>query len=112
MSKSRKRQSISPRMRMQVFIRDHFTCQYCGNMAPFCRLEVDHQIALANGGEHRIDNFVTACSTCNIGKGVLRTLTASKLADIERGELAYIDGEHLMLDGDPYLRAIYGELVV
>lgn len=107
-----KRPSISKHMRMRVFIRDGYVCQYCGDHPPYCKLEVDHRLALANGGKHEMSNFVTACHGCNRGKGVMRTLTAARVAHLAEIELAAIDGEHLYFDGDPWLRAIYGELVV
>ena len=51
-----------------MFERDDFTCQYCGQSAPDVVLHVDHKRARANGGSDSIDNLITACSACNIGK--------------------------------------------
>ena len=44
------RKTISKKIRFEVFKRDSFTCQYCGRMAPYIVLEVDHINAVANGG--------------------------------------------------------------
>ena len=36
------RKPLSKKIRFEVFKRDAFTCQYCGQMAPDVLLEVDH----------------------------------------------------------------------
>jgi hypothetical protein len=56
-------------MRFEVFKRDGFACQYCGAHPPAVTLEVDHIVAVANGGESSVDNYLTACMPCNRGKG-------------------------------------------
>ncbi len=52
--------------RFNVFLRDRFTCQYCG-----CEedLTFDHVIPRSKGGLTRWDNVVTACAPCNLAKG-------------------------------------------
>lgn len=54
--------------RFQVFQRDEFTCQYCGQKPPTVVLEVDHIIAKSKGGKDDIDNLITSCFECNRGK--------------------------------------------
>ena len=66
-----KRRSLRPSIRFEVFKRDGFTCQYCGNQPPAVVLEVDHIIAVASGGTDDIENLLTACFGCNRGKGAL-----------------------------------------
>lgn len=51
----------------EVFRRDNFTCQYCGQRP--LRLTVDHIIPRHRGGQHSWDNLVTACPSCNLRKG-------------------------------------------
>ena len=63
------RKSISKKLRFEVFKRDSFTCQYCGQMAPDVVLELDHINPVVNGGNNDILNLVTACMDCNRGKG-------------------------------------------
>lgn len=77
-----KRRAISKKTRFEVFKRDGFKCQYCGAHPPGVLLHVDHIVAVAAGGENGIDNLVTACEPCNLGKGA-RALTAvpQSLAD-------------------------------
>lgn len=57
-------------LRWQILQRDLFTCQYCGQKAPDVILHVDHKEAYTNGGSNDPSNLITACSACNIGKGL------------------------------------------
>jgi len=59
------------RLRFQVLERDNYQCQYCGQYAPNVRLEVDHRVAVADGGSNDLTNLVTACFACNQGKNGL-----------------------------------------
>lgn len=52
--------------RFNVFLRDRFTCQYCGSRDD---LTFDHVIPRSRGGLTRWDNVVTACAPCNLAKG-------------------------------------------
>lgn len=63
------RKSLSKKIRFEVFKRDKFTCQYCGDKAPDVILEVDHILPVAAGGGNEMLNLITACRDCNRGKG-------------------------------------------
>ena len=52
--------------RFNVFLRDKFSCQYCGSRE---ELTFDHLLPRSKGGETHWDNVVTACSSCNVEKG-------------------------------------------
>jgi 5-methylcytosine-specific restriction endonuclease McrA len=52
--------------RFNVFLRDRFTCQYCGERD---ELTFDHVVPRSKGGHTTWDNVVAACSTCNLRKG-------------------------------------------
>ncbi|HCM83768.1 MAG TPA: HNH endonuclease [Rhodospirillaceae bacterium] len=54
--------------RFNVFLRDHFTCQYCGHRFPTHELTFDHVIPRTKGGRTNWLNVVTACSACNVRK--------------------------------------------
>ena len=69
------RKSLSKKTRFEVFKRDNFTCQYCGQMAPDVVLQVDHISPVKEGGTNDIMNLITSCVDCNSGKG------AKKLTD-------------------------------
>jgi len=50
----------------EVFLRDKFTCQYCGKKAP--DLTLDHVVPRRQQGSHTWENVVAACSRCNMRK--------------------------------------------
>jgi len=52
--------------RFNLFLRDAFTCQYCGAGED---LTFDHVIPRSRGGRTTWENIVTACAPCNLHKG-------------------------------------------
>jgi 5-methylcytosine-specific restriction endonuclease McrA len=56
--------------RFNLFLRDGFACQYCGEGG---NLTFDHVIPRSHGGITSWENVVAACSRCNLKKGA-RTL--------------------------------------
>lgn len=52
--------------RFNVFLRDRFSCQYCGSRED---LTFDHVTPRSRGGLTTWENVVTACSPCNLTKG-------------------------------------------
>ena len=66
----KKKAETAPGKRFQVFMRDKFTCVYCGRSPEKdgIALHVDHRVARNNGGQDVLDNLVTACVDCNLGK--------------------------------------------
>ena len=55
--------------RFNVFLRDRFSCQFCGEALPTHDLTFDHLIPRSRGGRTTWENVVTACSPCNLLKG-------------------------------------------
>jgi 5-methylcytosine-specific restriction endonuclease McrA len=55
--------------RFNVFLRDAFSCQYCGGPFPSEVLTFDHIVPKSRGGRTSWDNVVTACAPCNLKKG-------------------------------------------
>lgn len=55
--------------RFNVFLRDRFSCQYCGDRLPTHELTFDHVIPRSLGGRTTWDNVVAACAPCNLAKG-------------------------------------------
>jgi 5-methylcytosine-specific restriction endonuclease McrA len=53
--------------RREIFLRDNFTCQYCGARAK--DMTLDHVIPRHRGGKHTWENLVSACRSCNHRKG-------------------------------------------
>jgi 5-methylcytosine-specific restriction endonuclease McrA len=55
--------------RFNVFLRDRFACQYCGEPFPSHELTFDHVVPRSRGGRTTWENVVTACGSCNLLKG-------------------------------------------
>ncbi|WP_114964700.1 HNH endonuclease [Alkalilacustris brevis] len=61
--------------RFNLFLRDNFSCQYCGATGD---LTFDHVVPRARGGRTSWENVVAACAPCNLRKGS-KSLRASGL---------------------------------
>lgn len=57
--------SDAPLNNSELFIRDNYTCLYCGERHTPSKLTRDYVEPLAGNGESRWANVVTACQTCN-----------------------------------------------
>jgi 5-methylcytosine-specific restriction endonuclease McrA len=55
--------------RVNVFARDKFTCQYCGERPHRSQLNLDHVIPRSLGGRTTWENVVCSCVECNRQKG-------------------------------------------
>ncbi len=55
--------------RFNLFLRDRFTCQYCGGAFRAHDLTFDHVVPRSKGGMTHWENVVAACSQCNVIKG-------------------------------------------
>jgi 5-methylcytosine-specific restriction endonuclease McrA len=55
--------------RMNIFLRDQYSCQYCGENFQKGNLTLDHVIPIVQGGKKSWENIVTACKPCNQQKG-------------------------------------------
>ena len=51
--------------RENVYIRDDFTCQYCGDRLPARHLTLDHVVPASHKGKKVWTNVVSACRECN-----------------------------------------------
>jgi 5-methylcytosine-specific restriction endonuclease McrA len=58
-----------PFTRFNVFLRDRFSCQYCGDGRSASELTFDHVVPRSRGGRTSWSNVVTACTCCNLTKG-------------------------------------------
>lgn len=54
--------------RRSIFLRDNFSCQFCGEQFAASELTFDHLIPRANGGTTTWENILTACIDCNSQK--------------------------------------------
>jgi hypothetical protein len=62
------RSQLSQAKRFHILKRDNYTCHYCHRTG--VALEVEHVVALYNGGTNDDSNLVAACHDCNQGKGI------------------------------------------
>lgn len=51
--------------RSNLWRRDQFECQYCGDMFTGDKLSIDHVLPSSRGGSTTWDNCVAACKPCN-----------------------------------------------
>ena len=59
---------IARPLRLALYLRDGFACQYCGrdlHAAPPREVTLDHLVPQCRGGTHEPSNLVTACLACN-----------------------------------------------
>ncbi len=55
--------------RKNLFARDDFRCQYCGQAQPTSQLSLDHVVPRSLGGKTTWENIVCSCLGCNSRKG-------------------------------------------
>jgi 5-methylcytosine-specific restriction endonuclease McrA len=69
--------------RINVYLRDGFRCQYCGEQKPMDGLNYDHVVPRVRGGRTAWENIVTSCYACNDRKGS-RTLAQAGMKLLRR----------------------------
>ena len=55
--------------RENIYVRDNYSCQYCGDQFSTKGLTMDHVVPAVQGGKKTWTNIVTACISCNQKKG-------------------------------------------
>lgn len=65
----KRRLDYVPFSRANIYARDQYTCQYCGDPFPTSDLTFDHVVPVAKGGRKDWENIVTCCISCNRRKG-------------------------------------------
>lgn len=55
--------------RKNLFARDSYACQYCGQRKPTTQLSLDHVVPRSQGGKTTWENVVCSCMQCNSRKG-------------------------------------------
>lgn len=94
--------AISKSLRFEVFARDGFTCQYCGQRPPDVILECDHIHPRAKGGTDDTLNLITACVDCNRGK---RAKVISAVAPRPDADLAMLKVQQEACEIERFLKA-------
>lgn len=54
--------------RKNLYLRDNYTCAYCGRKLKSSELNIDHIIPRSKGGKHTWENVVCSCYRCNTRK--------------------------------------------
>ena len=103
-----KRKPLSKKSRFEIFKRDNFKCQYCGQGTPDVVLECDHIEPVSSGGNNDHENLVTACFSCNRGKGA-RSLDGNLPNLSERREV--MKERKLQMNAYEKLRREYRETI-
>ncbi|MBP3243359.1 MAG: HNH endonuclease [Ruminococcus sp.] len=64
------RKLMTKELRRKIMERDNYTCQKCGKYMPDeVGLQVDHIVAIKNGGKTVESNLQVLCDKCNLSKG-------------------------------------------
>ena len=94
-----KRKPISQSLRFDVLEKDNFACQYCGAKATDDNvlLEIDHIVPVSQGGGNNIENLITSCKKCNMGKGV-KKLGAKKRLTLRQKEIRELEQKREQLE--------------
>lgn len=69
--------------RAKLLQQQDFRCAYCNINLKGKRMNVEHVLALTNGGNNSKDNLVAACWVCNKEKGV-RRLSKDELVTLHK----------------------------
>lgn len=51
--------------RANIYLRDRYSCQYCGHKGKKSELNIDHLVPRSRGGGSTWENVVVACIPCN-----------------------------------------------
>lgn len=62
-----------------IFLRDRYTCQYCGALCKDHDATIDHVIPISRGGDSSWTNLSTACKDCNYKKSDKREMRPKRL---------------------------------
>jgi 5-methylcytosine-specific restriction endonuclease McrA len=105
-------------LRIRIFVRDGFRCQYCGIVKDAGDLTIDHIIPRSRGGTNDALNLCAACIPCNNRKGN-RTPAEARMPPVSNPS-AYTYGLDLSLairmaetkrpDWQPYLAQTRAEV--
>lgn len=60
---------IRAERRVAIYMRDNFTCLFCGIKYDRANLSLDHIVPVSKGGSNESTNLATCCKNCNSKKG-------------------------------------------
>lgn len=65
--------------RQNIYLRDNYTCQLCGEKPGLAALTLDHVVPRSKGGKSNWTNMVTCCKRCNEKKGDNEAIVPKKM---------------------------------
>lgn len=79
---------LSQKKRFEVLKRDNFRCQYCGKTGKDVTLEVDHIKPRSKWWTDNMENLITCCRECNMGKWNIGIdeISTSKIKETDLGD--------------------------
>jgi 5-methylcytosine-specific restriction endonuclease McrA len=90
-----------------IFIRDDYTCQYCGIKVSLTTGTLDHVQPLSRGGPNIITNIVCACKKCNNNKADMTAKEFEDWQDRRSGDRGYpLKNQPRHLNEDEKLKCI------
>lgn len=97
--------------KVNVCLRDDFTCQYCATKLPMSKLNYDHVVPRHQGGQTVWENIVMSCYPCNEKKrnrtpmeaGMALLKVPLKPAVLPMNEPIYMTREQIPDEWVPYL---------
>jgi hypothetical protein len=91
--------AVSKKKRFEVFKRDKFVCQYCGQSPPDVILECDHIAPRCEGGSDDYSNLITSCFDCNRGKSgnLLGDSDCNRVQELQLEQIAQLAAFNRML---------------
>lgn len=80
---------IPPRVRLRVIDRQGGKCGTCNRKLGMCgeAIEIDHVVALINGGQHHEANLQALCGMCHAAKTRQDVATKAKTASVRKKHL-------------------------
>jgi 5-methylcytosine-specific restriction endonuclease McrA len=70
----RARSGVSPAVRAAIIERDGLTCRLCGEPCSLADVEIDHILAVIDGGGDNPENLQVTHGSCNVRKGARRRM--------------------------------------
>jgi 5-methylcytosine-specific restriction endonuclease McrA len=81
-----KRKAMTPKRRLKIWTASNGLCWLCGKLVRFEEAELDHKIALINGGSDGDDNIAPAHPNCHRAKYGSDIATGSKIKRLLKRE--------------------------
>lgn len=109
------RKPISKEIRQLVYNKCNGHCAYCGCELEYKDMQVDHIVAVGNGGSNDIDNLLPSCRQCNYDKhkktieGFRRRISRELYKSLERVFVYRLAKKYNLVEEKPRIVKFYFE---